>query len=142
MKMMGSPGGSSVPREHNSAGCAMPRITFTVPILPGRQDEVVRLLAKYKKQLEGAHAAVDAVQWFIFVDRDEYVELIEWAGRSFVDVLRIYFATPGLADFFAEAGPLLLMPPVPEGEDAVDVIAAFLEGRSMVEAYALRPAVE
>ena len=51
----------------------MPRITFTVPILPGRQDEVVRLLAKYKKQLEGAHAAVDAVQWFIFVDRDEYL---------------------------------------------------------------------
>ena len=117
----------------------MPRIVFTVPILPGRQLEVVRLLKKYKRELDEAHEAVDSTQWFIFVDRDEYVEMIEWAGRSFVELLRLYFDHPDLADFFAEAGPQLLMPPVPEGADAVEVIAAFLESRAMEQAYAQVP---
>ena len=77
----------------------MPRIAFTIPIMPGKQQECVRLLEKYKEELDQAHEAVGAVQWCKFVDRDEYVEFIDWEGRSFADLLRDYLSRPEMQEF-------------------------------------------
>ncbi len=54
----------------------MPRIAFTIPIMPGKQEECVRLLKKYKAELDKAHQAVGATQWVKFIHRDEYFEMV------------------------------------------------------------------
>ena len=117
----------------------MPRIAFTIPIMPGKQGECIRLLQKYKKELDQAHKAVGTTQWCKFIDRDEYVEFIDWKGRSFVDLLRDYMARPELAKFLEEISPCVILPAAPEGKDAIEATAEFLEGRAMNQSYALTP---
>ena len=117
----------------------MPRIAFTIPIMPGKQDECVRLLARYKGDLDRAHQAIGATQWVKLIDRDEYVEFVEWRGKSFEEMLRELFARPELEDFLEEITPHLMVPQVGEREDAVVVTARFLQGRAMREAYCLVP---
>lgn len=117
----------------------MPRIAFTIPIAPGGRSECIRLLQKYGKELDEAHEAVGATQWVKFVDRDEYVEFIDWKQGSFLDLLRAYLPLPELQEFLVEIGPYILTPPVPEGGDAAAITAAFLEGRTMNQAYAFKP---
>jgi len=117
----------------------MPRIAFTIPIMPGKQDECDRLLRKYKKELDQAHEAVGAVQWCKFIDRDKYVEFIDWEGRSFVDMLRVYLARPELGEFLVEITPVLMIPAAPEGKDAVEATAEFIQGRAMNQSYAQKP---
>ena len=112
----------------------MPRIAFTIPIMPGKQELCVKLLQKYKAQLDKAHEAVGATQWFKFVDRDEYVEVIDWAGKTFVELVREYLARPEMEEFLGEITPHLMVPYAPDGE--VEVTVAFLEGRAMNQAYA------
>jgi hypothetical protein len=104
------------------------------------QNECVRLLKKYKKDLDKAHAAVGATQWCKFIYRDEYVEFVDWKGpRPWVAVLRDYLARPEMKEFLAEIGPHVMTPVAKVGEDQNEVLAKFLEGRSMVQAYAQTP---
>lgn len=117
----------------------MSRIVFTIPIMPGKQDECVRLLAKYKSELDKAHQAIGATQWIKFIDRDEYVEFLEWRGKSFEDLLREFFGRPEVEEFLGEISPHVLIPQAAEGEDPVAITAEFLQGRSMREAYCLVP---
>lgn len=117
----------------------MPRIAFTIPIMPGKQDECVRLLAKYKGELDKAHQAIGATQWVKLIDRDEYVEFLEWRGKSFEELLREFFDRPEVQDFLKEITPHVMVPQAAEGEDPVAVTANFLRGRSMREAYCLVP---
>lgn len=117
----------------------MPRIAFTIPIMPGKQDECVRLLEKYKKDLDKAHQEIGATQWIKLIDRDEYVEFVEWRGKSFEELLRDFFARPEVQEFLEEISPHVMVPLVEEGEDDVTVTAQFLQGRAMREAYRLVP---
>ena len=117
----------------------MPRIAFTIPITPGKQDECVRLLKKYKAELDKAHQAVGATQWVKFIYRDEYFELVDWKGRPLAAMLKEYLARPELQKFISEIGPCLLMPSAPPGKEAADVIAEFLQGRAFNQAYAFVP---
>lgn len=117
----------------------MPRIAFTIPIMPGRQDECIRLLGKYKRDLDKAHQAIGATQWVKLIDRDEYVEFVEWRGKSLEDLLREYLARPELQAFLKEISPHVMTPAAGAGEDAIAVTARFLEGRAMREAYCLVP---
>jgi hypothetical protein len=117
----------------------MPRIAFTIPIRPGRQDECIHILAKYKRELDRVHQEIGATQWIKLIDRDQYVELIEWRGNSFEELLEDFFAQPGLGDFIAEITPHLLTPKVAEGEDPVAVTAEFHKALAMREAYSLVP---
>jgi hypothetical protein len=119
-----------------SGGEDMPRIALTIPIMPGKQEQVVKLLHKYKAQLDKAHEAVGATQWLKFVDRDEYVEVIDWAGKTFLELLREYMAHPEMKDFLGEMVPSLMVPAAPEGVDEDEYTAIFLEGRAMNQAYA------
>ena len=114
----------------------MPRIAFTIPIMPGRQEECIRLLKKYKEELDQAHKAVRTTQWCKFIDRDEYVEFVDWKGCSFIELLRDYLARPELEDFLSDIGPNLIMPAADEGEDQAEVLTRFFEGRAMNQAYA------
>lgn len=114
----------------------MPRIAFTIPVMPGKQQECVRLLEEYKKELDQAHEAVGALQWCKFIDRNEYVEFIDWEGRSFVELLRDYLARPEMQEFLAKITPHIIVPPAPEGKDEVEATAEFLQGRAMTQAYA------
>jgi len=114
----------------------MPRIAFTIPVMPGKQEECVKLLQQYKAQLDKAHEAVGATQWCKFMDRDEYVEFIDWSGKTFVELLREYLAHPEMQEFLGEITPHVMVPAAPEGEDEVEFTAKFLEGRAMNQAYA------
>jgi len=114
----------------------MPRIAFTIPVMPGTQAECARLLKKYKKQLDQAHEAVGATQWCKFIYRDEYVEFIDWKGRPFADMLRDYLARPEIQEFLKEIGPHVQTPVAGPGQDQIQVLARYLEGRSMDQAYA------
>jgi len=105
--------------------------------MPGTQDECVRILRKYKKELDQAHDAVGATQWCKFIDRDEYVEFIDWQGnRTFLELLREYMDRPELGEFLEEITQHVMVPAAPEGVDANEFTAAFLEGRAMNQAYA------
>jgi hypothetical protein len=115
------------------------RITFTIPIRPGRQDECIRILSKYKRVLDKVHLEIGVTQWIKWIDRDQYVELIEWRGKTFEQLLEDFFARPELKEFLAEITPHLLTPKVAIGEDPVAVTAAFHQGASMKEAYSLVP---
>jgi len=117
----------------------MPRIAFTIPIMPGKQEECVRLLKKYKAELDKAHQAVGATQWVKFIHRDEYFELVDWKGRPMVAMLKEYLARPELQKFIGEIGPCLLIPAAPAGKDATEALAEFLQGRSFTQAYAFVP---
>lgn len=117
----------------------MPRIAFTIPIMPGRQEECVKLLQQYKTQLDKAHEAVGATQWCKFIDRNEYVEFIDWQDKSFVELLREYLDRPDVQEFADKIGPHLMIPAAAEGEDQIEVLARFLEGRAMNQAYAQKP---
>ena len=117
----------------------MPRIAFTIPIMPGKQEECIRLLGKYKKELDEAHEAVGAIQWCKFIDGDDYVEFVDWEGRSFVDMLREYLARPEMQTFLGEITPVLMLPAAAEGKDPVEAAAEFLESRAMNQAYAQKP---
>ena len=116
----------------------MPRIAFTIPIKPGKQELCVKLLQQYKTQLDKAHEAVGATQWLKFVDRDEYVEIIDWAGKTFVELVREYLADPEIEEFLGKMTAQLLVPVASEGEDEDEVLAMFLEGRAMNQAYAYK----
>jgi hypothetical protein len=120
-------------------GDVMPRIAFTIPIMPGRQEQCVKLLQENKAQLDKAHEAVGAVQWCKFVDRDEYVEFIDWSGKTFVELLRECLARPDVEKFADKIGPYLMIPAAAEGEDQIEVLAQFLNGRAMNQAYAQQP---
>ena len=117
----------------------MPRIAFTIPVMPGKQEECVRLLKKYKKELDQAHEAVGAAQWCKFIDRDEYVEFIDWQGKTFLELLREYMERPEVQEFLGEITPHVMVPAAPEGVDGAEFTAAFLEGRAMNQAYAQKP---
>ncbi len=52
---------------------AMPRIVFTIPIMPDKSEECVRLLKKYKADLDKAHRAVGCTQWAKYVRDSEYL---------------------------------------------------------------------
>ncbi len=117
----------------------MSRIAFTIPIRPGRQEECARILAKYKRELDRVHQEIGATQWIKWIDRDQYVELIEWRGKSFEKLLEDLFARPELEAFIAEITPHLLTPKVAESEDPVKVTAQFHAALAMKEAYSLVP---
>jgi hypothetical protein len=118
----------------------MPRIAFTIPIMPGKQQECISLLQRYKRELDEAHAAVGATQWCKFIDRDEYVEFIDWQGdKPFVGLLREYLAHPAMQEFLGLITPHVMVPPAPEGRDETQFTAEFLQGRAMNQAYAQTP---
>ena len=117
----------------------MPRIAFTIPIMPGKQEECVHLLKKYKAELDKAHQAVGATQWVKFIHRDEYFELVDWKGRTMAAMLKEYLARPELQKFLVEITPCLLLPPTPAGKDPADATAEFLQGRAFNQAYAFVP---
>jgi hypothetical protein len=118
----------------------MPRIVFTIPVRPGRQEECMRILAKYKRDLDRVHQAIGAVQWIKLIDRDQYVEIIEWRGRSFDEFLADFLSRRELEQFITEITPHLLTPKVTDGEDPVKVITQFHKDAAMREAYCLVPA--
>ena len=115
----------------------MPRIAFTIPIMPGKQEECVRLLKKYKAELDKAHQAVGATQWVKFIHRDEYFELVDWKGRPMAAMLKEYLARPEMAAFLKEIGPHVVLPTAPPGKNQNDLTAQFIEGRAFSQAYHL-----
>lgn len=115
----------------------MPRIAFTVPILPGKQSEIVRALRKYKLDLDGAHKAIGVTQWLKYVRGDDYFELIDWTTKPLATLLNEYMARPEMAEFLKEIVPCLSLPAIPAGSNVGEVFAAFVESRSFDQAYAL-----
>ncbi len=115
----------------------MPRLVFTIPIMPGKSQECVRLLKKYKPELDKAHKAVGCTQWAKYVRGDEYLEIIDWKGRPFVAMLKEYLAYPALKKFLDEITPCVLLPPTPPGCDPTETLAEFLQGRAFTQAYHL-----
>ena len=117
----------------------MPRIAFTLPVMPGKQEECIRLLKKYKADLDKAHKAVGCSQWVKYITNGgEYFEFIDWKGaRSFRQLLEEYLARPEMTVFLKEIGPHVVLPTAPPGKNQNDLTAQFIEGRAFSQAYHL-----